>query len=148
METPQDLRATCSSVLISLVLKRYVFLFKWSCLHYSLQLLPLALSLGTPEKSLFFLLLFYFFHIRHLHMLLRTPLSLLFSKLDNLSCLSLSLFVECSNHLNQLSGPSLDMILYAYVCLALGNLKVVTSIMFPKGWVEEKHYFPWLAADQ
>lgn len=52
METPEDLRATCSSVLISLTLQRSIPMFRWSFLYFHLHPLPLVQSLDAAEKSL------------------------------------------------------------------------------------------------
>jgi len=52
METPEDLWATGSSVLISLTLRRSIVMFKWSFLYFNLCPLPLVPLLDTTEKSL------------------------------------------------------------------------------------------------
>lgn len=52
VETPEDLWATCSSVLISLTLPGSVLRFKWRFLYFHLCPLPLVQSLNATEKSL------------------------------------------------------------------------------------------------
>lgn len=118
METPEDLWATCPSVLISLTLQRSILPFKWSFLYCHWCPLPLVQSLDAAEKSLAFLLLL----IRCLYPLVRSPLSLLISRLDNPS--SQLLVCQTLQSLHHLGGPSLDSLWYARVCIELGSAKL------------------------
>lgn len=103
METPQPLQETYHAVwppsqwkkTKSKQLPRRCFLvFRWNSLCFNLCTLPLVLSMNTTDKSLApsssFLL------NRHFYTPIRSHLSLLFSKLKNFSCLSLSSYQRCS----------------------------------------------------
>lgn len=70
-------------------------MFKWNLLYFSLCPLAFILSLGTTEKSLGTSGLLQ--SIRYLWTLVRSMLSLCYSRLNNLSFLSLTFYVRCSS---------------------------------------------------
>ena len=78
----------------TLTLKMCLLMFRWNLLCFNWCPLPLLLPLGTTEKSL--ALPFLHHPFRHLYTLIRSTVSLLFSRLISPSSLSLSLQERCS----------------------------------------------------
>lgn len=119
METPEDLWATCSSVLISLPRRRSIPMFRWSFLYFHLCPLPLVQSLDAAEKSL--ALSMPYQAVTHIGEITPEP-SLLQARQSQISQPLLDCqMLQSPNHL---CGPSLDSLLHAHVCIELGSPKL------------------------
>lgn len=83
--------------LTTLTVKKCFLAFRWNLMFFNLYGLFLVLSQGTTEKSL--ALTSSLSPVKCLYILIWSLLSLLFSRLNRLSCLSPSSWEKCSNPL-------------------------------------------------
>ena len=86
-------RSNLFQCLTTLTSKKFVLTFKWNFLYFNLCFSPLVLLLHITKSLTLSSLLA---PIRHLYTLVRSCLSLLFSRLNSPSSLSLSWYIWCS----------------------------------------------------
>ena len=120
-------------------------MFRWNHLCFSLCPLLLVVSLGTTEN----ILIWWSCHppFGHLYTFMRSTLSLLFSRLNNPSSLSLSSQKRCSSPLIILWPFTGLQNVYASLMLKSSELDTVLQMWPHQSWVKWKDHHSWPAGN-